>query len=174
MLSFLAREHRSDIGDLVIAEMIQLKCKSKFRVYQPTEEYREQCSQILLVCSGEHPHPIPLPSKTPSFIRTELDDLIRSLDYDIPDLTTRRFLRHPTTVAFLKKRVPDIQEPMLSDLHPSLANRDHVKAFIQKIQDEMYPHGTGWDGRPTFPGSLLVANCSFNYTGLLHLKAVKI
>lgn len=127
-------------------EMIRLQCKCRFRVFEPVAEYRDQCSQILIMCQGEHTHPIPLPTKTPPAIRNEVDDLLRSLDYDLPGLTTRRFLRHPTTVSFLKRRLPDINNPTLSDLHPSLANREHVRTFIQQIQDEKYPQGTGWEG----------------------------
>jgi hypothetical protein len=62
-----ACEHRDSSGKLVLAEMRHLQCRSKFRCYVPLEEYRTSCPQILIVCHGEHPHPVPLPSKTPPF-----------------------------------------------------------------------------------------------------------
>lgn len=36
--------------------------------------------------------------------------------------------------------------PTLSDLHPSLANLDHVRRLINMLRLEKYPHGTGFDG----------------------------
>lgn len=85
--------------------------------------------------------------KIPSFIRTEIFDLLHSIGPDVPDLTPRRFLRHPVTQSFLKKRLGDISNPMLADLHPSLANRDHLRSYISTVQDEMFPAGTGWEGK---------------------------
>ena len=52
---------------------------------------------------------------------------------DLPDLTTRRFLRHPATTAYLRKRLPEFQHPTLADLHISLANREHVNAYILQV-----------------------------------------
>ncbi|KAJ7192674.1 hypothetical protein GGX14DRAFT_546454 [Mycena pura] len=120
-------EHRNESGELVILPLQHLECTSKFR-------------------SGEHSHVIPISTKTPPHIRADVFGLLRTLDQDVPDLTTRRFLRHPSTLAFLRDRLPDIENPTLLDLHPSLANRDHVRAYILQVQKEMFPRGTGWDG----------------------------
>ncbi|KAJ7122723.1 hypothetical protein C8R46DRAFT_1238174 [Mycena filopes] len=93
-----------------------------------------------------HTHPIPLPTKTPPHIRDELFDLMINMDHDLPDLTPRRFLRHPTTDSFLRKRLPGVHNPTLLDLHPSLANRDHIRAYIVQAQNSIFPEGTGWEG----------------------------
>ncbi|KAF4567096.1 hypothetical protein EYR36_010712 [Pleurotus pulmonarius] len=142
----LANEHRDEQGEITLARMQVLDCHSKIRVFEPLEEYRRACPHVLVVCSGEHSHPIPVPNKTPSSIRSEIFRLLQLLDYDLPDLTPRRFLRHPTTLAYLRQQLPDIANPMLMDLHPSLANRDHIRAYIKQVQETLYPGGTGWDG----------------------------
>ena len=89
---------------------------------------------------------IPLPSKTPPVLRTEILDLIKTLRHDLPDLTPRRFLRHPAVLAHLRNRFPDVPNPTLGGLHPSLANRDHLRAYITQIQDKLFPHGMDWKG----------------------------
>lgn len=126
---------------------MHVECKSKFRVYEPWEEFRRECPKIMVVCSGQHDHPLPLPTKTPPSIRSELLKLLKSLEHDLPDLTPRRFLRHPAVCAYIHSRLPDIVNPQLSDLHSSLANRDHLRAYITQAQAQCYPKGTGWAGQ---------------------------
>lgn len=139
-------KHRDEEGELVTAEMIRLECACTFRIFQPTEAFRAQCPNILVICHGDHPHPIPIPAKTPPSIRSKIIDLLGALHQDLPDLTPRRFMRHPTVQVFLRKLLPDITNPTLSDLHPSLANRDHLRSYITKVQETLFPEGTGWNG----------------------------
>ncbi|KAJ7571962.1 hypothetical protein C8J56DRAFT_810142, partial [Mycena floridula] len=47
--------------------------------------------------------------------------------------------------------------PTLSDLHPSLVNREHLWSYITQVQDKMFPHGTDWAGM-NFPLSCLISN----------------
>lgn len=128
-------------------EMEPLPCRSTIKIFEPLEEFRIQCPKILVVCHGEHFHPIPLPSKTPPSIRDTIFRLLKSIDYDLPDLTPRRFLRHPIVSSYLSDALQGITNPTLADLHISLANRDHVGAFIDKAKEMHFPHGTGWDGK---------------------------
>ncbi|KAJ7892031.1 hypothetical protein B0H14DRAFT_2185801, partial [Mycena olivaceomarginata] len=58
----------------------------------------------------------------------------------------RRFVRHPTTDAFLRKRLPGIPNPTLLDLHSSLGNRDHIRTYISQAQENIFPNRTGWEG----------------------------
>jgi hypothetical protein len=131
--------------------MEYLHCQCKFRCFEPLEEYRHACPRILIVCRGVHTHPIPLPTKTPPTIRTEVIELLKSLDADLPDLTARRFLRHPTTITYLRRRLPEINHPNLADLHISLANREHIKMYILQVQQDCFPFGTDWKGKWTWP-----------------------
>ena len=43
-------------------------------------------------------------------------------------------------------RIAKGREATLADLHPSLANLDHVRRLINKLQAQQYPHGTGFEG----------------------------
>ncbi|KZP25255.1 hypothetical protein FIBSPDRAFT_909652 [Athelia psychrophila] len=137
-------EHRTVDGSLDLAKLVSLPCDTSFQCFEPLEEYRAACPQMLVVCRNAHSHPIPLPIKTPPAIRREVFDLLSTIEQDLADITPRRFLRHPVTRAYLNDRLPTIQNPCLADLHISLANRDHIKTYISQVQRNCFPFGTGW------------------------------
>ncbi|KAJ7488621.1 hypothetical protein B0H11DRAFT_2406715 [Mycena galericulata] len=97
-----------------------------------------------LACT--HHHPIPFPTKTPPSIKEEILRLLPHFQEDLPDLTPRRFLRHPITKSYLSEKFPKEWNPTLSDLHISLANRSHLKAFIDQVRKGLFSCGTGWKG----------------------------
>jgi hypothetical protein len=130
-----------------MAEMKRLPCQSRIRIFEPLEEYRSVCSKVLVVCHGEHPHPIPQPLKTPPLIRLQIFKLLESLGQDLADLTPRRFLRHTSVCAYLRNVLPHTLHPTLSDLHVSLSNREHLRAYIDAARLKAFPEGTGWEGR---------------------------
>ncbi|KAF8145358.1 hypothetical protein K438DRAFT_1630265 [Mycena galopus ATCC 62051] len=143
-------DHRNDSGLLVQPLMERLSCAVKIRVIEPLEEYRQDCPYVaftnsLITSDGPHTHPIPLPTKKPPTIRSEVFELLEKLGDDIPDITARGFLRHPVVKAFLRKRFPHNPNPTLSHLHTSLANRSRLKAYIKQFKFVHCPHGTGWD-----------------------------
>lgn len=146
LLFLLAYEHRTVDGSLDLAKLVSLPCNTSFRCFEPLEEYRAACPQMLVVCRYAHSHPIPLPIKTPPAICREVFDLLSTIEQDLADITPRRFLRHPVTRAYLNDRLPTIQNPCLADLHISLANRDHIKTYISQVQRNCFPFGTGWKG----------------------------
>ncbi|THU76535.1 hypothetical protein K435DRAFT_704653 [Dendrothele bispora CBS 962.96] len=127
-------------------KMEVVPCNVTFRQYFPLMEDRKECPFVLIVSRGIHTHPIPLPAKTPGFIKSELQVLLRKLDVDLADLTPRRFLAHPTVKSYLSDRFPQLKFPTISDLHISLANRSHLKIYIDQIKKECFPEGTGWKG----------------------------
>ncbi|KAJ6546670.1 hypothetical protein DFH09DRAFT_1506327 [Mycena vulgaris] len=88
--------HRDETKNLIQPLMKRLKCLSKFRIFEPKEEYRRECPFVLIVTSGAHPHPVPLPTKTPPKIRAKLMEILGTLAEDLPDITPRRFIRHPS------------------------------------------------------------------------------
>jgi hypothetical protein len=139
--------------------MQHMPCSAKYHLYEPLPEYRRACPWSLVVCSGIHPHPIPVPQKTPPFIQRELRRILISLDDDLADLTARRFLRHPILKTYLSARLPDIRNPALCDLYVSLANRSHVKYYINQVKQESFPYGTGFEGKLA-PSAALI-----NYAG---------
>lgn len=127
-------------------EMISLECGATYRIFQPFEDYRQFCPYILVISRGSHPHPIPLPQKTPPAIKDVVYKLLVSTGEDLADLTPRRFLRHPVVKAYLRDHLTNIQLPALSDLHVSLANRSHLRSYIERAKAEHFPQGTGWPG----------------------------
>lgn len=166
----IARPHTSVLTgtELTLGTMVRTGCSCKFRVYEPFPEYRARCPKVLVVCKGQHTHPIPLPTKTPAKVRHQLGRLLLDLDYDLPDLTPRRLLRHPALQAFLRSSLPDVPNPILGDLHTSLANKDHIRAYITDAKNEGFPAGTGWSGMHAPFQSC--SSCSRYATGLVHLK----
>jgi hypothetical protein len=143
---YCPRDHRDENDNLVQAAMYHLKCTCRFRIFQPLAEYRDACPYIFIISHGSHPHPIPLPSKTPPVIREEIFKWLELLREDLPDITPRRFLRHPTIKSFLHQIFPRIMSPTPSDLHVSLANRSHLRAYILRVKEQCFPAGTGWEG----------------------------
>jgi hypothetical protein len=126
--------------------MTRLECSVKYRVFQPTEDFRSECPFVLITSQGVHTHPIPLPTRTPPTVRAQIFQLFDNLAEDLPDLTPRRLLRHPILKGFLVSKFPLIVRPTLSDLHISLANRSHLKAYIKQAKEFHCPFGTGWKG----------------------------
>ncbi|KII92936.1 hypothetical protein PLICRDRAFT_103444 [Plicaturopsis crispa FD-325 SS-3] len=124
---FCPHDHRGSDGVLEQHELEHLPCKSIYRLYEPIAEWRKDCPRVLLTAHGVHTHPVPLPRKTPPTIRSELFALFRDMDGDLPDLTPRRFLRHPILKTYLSKRLPEVYLPT-------------------PIKDELFPSGTGWKG----------------------------
>lgn len=135
------------MGRLYQPQIISIRCGVRFRMYTPLAEYRDICPYVLITIKGEHPHPIPLPTTTPVRVREHLFNLFTQLGEDLADLTARRFLRHPVVLAFLRSSFPDTSTPLLSDLHVSLANRSHLRTYINQAKALWYPEGTGWEGQ---------------------------
>ncbi|KAK7019278.1 hypothetical protein R3P38DRAFT_2632453 [Favolaschia claudopus] len=138
-------DHRNDQGQLIQPLMDRLRCSVRFRVIEPLEPYRTECPFVLVISTGPHTHPIPLPTKTPPVVRQQVFKLLDILNDDIADITPRRFLRHPILKAFLAEKFPRIPHPTLSHLHISLANRSRIKAYIKQIKEIHCPFGTAWE-----------------------------
>ncbi|KAJ7262693.1 hypothetical protein B0H12DRAFT_1231133 [Mycena haematopus] len=135
--SYCPVDHRLE-GRLVRQEMAHLECDVKFRIWCPVD--RTKCPYALVTSRGTHRHPIPLPEKTPHSVRSQILKLLQSVRQDLPDMTARRFLRHPAIKSFLFTHFPTVSNPTLSHLHPSLANRAHLRVVrLKKLQDEQLP-----------------------------------
>jgi hypothetical protein len=80
-------------------------------------------------------------------MRKEIFQLLESMGDDLPDLTPRKFLRHSILKAYLRQQFSNSDEPLtISDLHVSLANRAHLRSYIEKAKKIHFPAGTGWEG----------------------------
>jgi hypothetical protein len=126
--------------------MESLACDCIVKAYVPFPEHRAECPKVLVIVKGIHHHPIRLPEKTPRAIKAEIIKLLPRFQEDLPDLTLRRFLRNPIVKSYLSIKFPDVLNPMLSNLHISLANRSHLKAYIDQVREAIFPHGTDWKG----------------------------
>jgi len=132
------------------------------------------CPYILVTIYGKHPHPIPLPQKMPPAIHNEIFWLLESVGEDLPDLTPRRFLRHPILKAYLQRQFPNAQHPpTLSDLHVSLANQAHLGAYIEKAKETHFPAGTGWEGSSLISTMCIRLDNAYVALGLESLKKVQ-
>ncbi|KAJ6495977.1 hypothetical protein C8R45DRAFT_1052650 [Mycena sanguinolenta] len=129
-----------------VANCSQQKAYCPTQVFEPKEDYRKDCPFLLIVSSGVHPHPVPLPTKPPPKIRTELMEILGSLAEDLPDIMPRRFICHPIVQSFLTSKYPLLVYPTLADWHVSLSNRSHIRAYIKQSIEEHCPFGTGWAG----------------------------
>ncbi|KAJ3827330.1 hypothetical protein F5880DRAFT_1474690 [Lentinula raphanica] len=58
-----------------------------------------------------------------------------------------KFIRHPIVQSYLTSRFPLLQNPMLSDVHISLSNQSHLKAYLDRAKKVHFPEGTGWTGK---------------------------
>ena len=130
---------------MTMSELIHLPCRSQYHVYQPLPEYQKTCPYILIVCSGPHTHPIPIPMQTPVSVRNSLIDFLKTLS-ELPNLTARCLIHHPAVQVWLKQQKPELPHPVFVDLHPSLGNMDHLNAYLLQAQASLYPKGTDWAG----------------------------
>ncbi|KAJ7639824.1 hypothetical protein DFH06DRAFT_1335487 [Mycena polygramma] len=141
-------EHRDreNNNKLYQPALVRLEYKARFRIFEPVEDARRSCPFVLVICQGEHHHPIPLPEKTPPKVRAEIFELLESVGEDLADLTPRSFLRHPAVLSHLRAKFPDVQNPTLSHLHSSLTNRSHLNMYISQAKMMHFPKGTDWEG----------------------------
>lgn len=109
----IAHDHRNSDSILNQPLMVNIACSSKIRMFEPEEDFRSDCPFILVVAKHPHTHPVPLPTKTPPIIRTQLFKILESLGEDLPDITPRRLIRHPVIKAFLKAELPQSTCPTL-------------------------------------------------------------
>ncbi|KAK0194707.1 hypothetical protein F5146DRAFT_925005 [Armillaria mellea] len=58
----------------------------------------------------------------------------------------QHFMHHSILQAFLWNKFPHLQECMLTDFHPSLANLTHLSSIISAIAKKEFPSGIGWSG----------------------------
>ena len=86
---------------------------------------------------------------TPPAIVAVFKDLLLNMEWRLADATPRRIVLDSGFMRGLKQALgwfSTQSSPVLSDLHPSLANLDHVCRLINTLRLEIYPNGTGFKG----------------------------
>ncbi|KZP27764.1 hypothetical protein FIBSPDRAFT_730391 [Athelia psychrophila] len=121
-------------------------CTTTYDIYVPHNLF--DCPQVVIVSRNPHSHPPPLPIKTPTALVAVLKSLLVSLDWKLADATPRRIVLDSAFVAGLREQLDwtGLRDPVLSDLHPSLGNLDHVRRYITALHMEHFPAGTGLAG----------------------------
>jgi len=126
------------------------KCQATFDIYTPQD--LSKFPHVVVICRNPHSHPTPAPVKTPPAILSVFEKLLSDMDWHLADATPRRIVLDSGFMYGLRHALGWTAErtPTLSDLHPSLANLDHVRRLINKLRRKKYPHGTGFDGKSNF------------------------
>ncbi|KIJ53274.1 hypothetical protein M422DRAFT_242411 [Sphaerobolus stellatus SS14] len=144
--SFCPNWHRNDQGILTRGTLIPHgDCPTRFEIYYPYE--LEHCPKILIVSRNPHAHQPPPASKTPAAVNQSFHGLLERMDWRLADATPRKILIDSAFMSGLKLllRWQESQPPTLLDLHPLLANFDHTERLINKLRDENFPYGTGFE-----------------------------
>jgi hypothetical protein len=121
------------------------KCPSTFHIYTPQD--LEACPRAIILCRNSHLHAPPAPVKTPPPLITELNKLLSDMGWRLADATPWRLMLDTVFVHGLRNILgwESDRTPSLSDLHPSLANFDHLRRLINTVRIEKFPHGTGFE-----------------------------
>ncbi|KAG2125773.1 uncharacterized protein EDB93DRAFT_1243973 [Suillus bovinus] len=143
-----AHWHRNSAGMLERGRLLKWEhdCQSKFDIFVPVNLVA--VPRIAIVCRNPHSHPPPAPIKTPPPLVDLFRSLLMDMDWELADATPRRILCDSGFMRGLRTALGWTQDrsPTLADLHPSLANLDHVHRLMYKFRRDKYPMGTGFRG----------------------------
>lgn len=149
---FIAHWHRSSNGNLARETLLKWEhhCTAKFDIFIPKD--LPACPQIAVICRNPHSHPPPAPIKTPPLLVNLFRSLLLDMDWQLADATPRQIVLDSGFMKGLRIALgwAADRSPCLSDIHPSLANLDHVRHLINAFRVEKYPLGTGFEGNLHF------------------------
>ncbi|KIJ47868.1 hypothetical protein M422DRAFT_248459 [Sphaerobolus stellatus SS14] len=93
-------------------------------------------------------HSDPRATRTPKPIEDIFMTLLDTLGWRLANATPRKIILDSAFMIGLRKALNwnGLQDPSLSDLHPSLGNVDHVARVINKLRLDRFPNGTGFEG----------------------------
>jgi len=144
----VAHWHRMCDGQLARGVLLKWdhQCTAKFDIYMP--EDLAACSQVVVICRNPHSHALPAPVKTPPSLVNLFQSLLLDMDWRLADATPRRIMLDSGFMKGLRTSLGWVSDrtPCLSDIHPSLANLDHVRCLINVFRLKNYPLGTGFEG----------------------------
>lgn len=143
-----AHWHRDSDGELHRGTLRRWahQCNAKFSIYVPDDLVA--CPWIVVICTNPHSHPPPLPISTPPPILALLKSLLLDLGWRLADATPRKIVLDSAFMACFREHLGwnGIRDPVLSDLHPSLGNLDHVRRIINGLRKDYFVDGTGFSG----------------------------
>ncbi|KAG1827389.1 uncharacterized protein BJ212DRAFT_1294676 [Suillus subaureus] len=107
-------------------------CTTKFNIYVPHNLVA--CLHIIVLCSNLHSHPPPTPVKVPTPLVDIFHELLAPMKWKLIDATPHWIYLDTAFIQGLHKVLgwdfPDGHNTTLQDLHPSLANLDHVHYLL--------------------------------------------
>lgn len=139
--------HRDAAGFLRPGRLTQsVDCGSLLETFIPYDI--QTFPYVVLVTSRPHNHPPPRRSKTPPVYVDIVRTLLIEQDWHLADTTPRRLSLKKAFMSRLSSLLPgrSPREPVLSDLHPSLANQQKVSYIIKRTKDLRFAAGTDWAG----------------------------
>ncbi|KIJ34590.1 hypothetical protein M422DRAFT_263371 [Sphaerobolus stellatus SS14] len=109
---------------------------ARFEVYYPNDTSMNPW--IVMVCCNPHSHPDPHATRTPRAIEELFNSLLNTLGWKLADATPHKIILDAAFMTGLCKILcwDGLQDPSLSDLHPSLGNFDHTAHLINKLRLE--------------------------------------
>ncbi|KIJ27110.1 hypothetical protein M422DRAFT_271724 [Sphaerobolus stellatus SS14] len=121
-------------------------CSAHFEVYYPNDNATN--TWIVMICHNPHLHSDPQATQTPKPIKDIFMTLLDTLEWRLADTAPRKIILDSAFMIGLRKALNwnGLQDPSLSDLHPSLGNVDHVACLINKLRLDRFPNGTGFEG----------------------------
>lgn len=134
-------------GMLAPGKLVQLpaKCPTSYLIYTPHDLMA--CPSIAVISVNPHSHPPPAPIKTPTSLEAVFTDLLHGMGWRLADATPCPIMLDLGFRAGLQKHLGSESENIdLSDLHPSLANLDHIHYIVSKVCNQRLPHGIGFTG----------------------------
>ncbi|KAG1869710.1 hypothetical protein C8R48DRAFT_597246 [Suillus tomentosus] len=121
-------------------------CQSKFDIFVPVNLVA--VPRIAIVCCNPHSHPPSAPIKTPPPLVDLFRSLLMNMDWELADATPGHILCNSGFMRGLRTALGWTLDhsPTLANLHPSLANLDHVHRLMYKFHHDKYPMGTSFQG----------------------------
>ncbi|KAG2742423.1 hypothetical protein P692DRAFT_20821992 [Suillus brevipes Sb2] len=143
-----AHWHRNSAGMLERGRLLKWEhdCQSQLNIYVPVDLIA--VPHIAIMCRNPHSHPPPAPIKTPILLVDLFRSLLMDMDWELADATPRRILCDSGFMRGLRTALGWTldRSPTLADLHPSLANLDHVHRLMYKFCRDKYPMWTDFQG----------------------------
>jgi len=140
--------HCSSDGSLAPRVLLPwvMKCKATFHIYIPDDLLA--CPRVVVVCRNPHSHVPPVPAKTPPLLVADLHQLLGDMGWRLADAMPRYVMLDSGFVHGLRNLLgwESNQSPGLSDLHPSLANLNHLRRLINTVRCMKFPYKTGFEG----------------------------
>lgn len=145
----IAQWHRFPDGRLDRGELHRdVKCNTVFEIFTPYPVDLIKNRQILIVCRNPHSHPPPAPVKTPPVYLNILKSILLEMRWKLADATPRRILLDTGFMTKLRSELgwSHARDPLLTNLHYSFANMDHVLRIILDLRGTFFACGTGFAG----------------------------